>query len=66
MNIFFSVLTKESGKDEEFLNLYKDSISFYVKEPKFAFLVNIFVKIFNNFDLCKLLFKEFKKILKKS
>lgn len=29
-------------------------------------MINIFVKIFNNLDLCKLLFKEFKKILKKS
>ena len=28
-------------------------------------MINIFVKIFNNFDLCKLLFNEFKKFLKK-
>ena len=33
MNIFFSTLTKESGKEEEFLSLYKDSINLYGKDP---------------------------------
>ena len=35
-------------------------------EKTLTLLINIIVKIFNNLDLCKLLFIEYKKILKKS
>ena len=67
MNIFYSVIVEESGKNEKLLNiLYNESISLYGNEPNFSLLINIFVKIYKDFYLCKLLFNEFKKFLKKA
>ena len=63
--IFYSALTKETGKEEEFSKFYQEAINLYGKEPTFEFLIKIFVKIFNNLDLCKQLFQKFKNILKK-
>ena len=65
MNIFYSALTTDTGKEEAFSNLYKDSISLYGKEPSFEFLINIFIKSFKNLELCGKLFEEFKNTLKK-
>ena len=66
LNIFNSVIEKESENNEIYLNLYKDSINVYGKAPSFEFLINIYVKIYKNLDMCKLLLKEFKKTLNKS
>ena len=63
--IFYSALIKETGKEEDFSKFYKEAINLYGEEPTFEFLINIFVKIFNNLDLCKQLFEKFKNILKK-
>ena len=60
--IFYNALVE---KEDEIKELYKDSINLYGKSPSLDFLVNIFEKIFNDFDMCKLLFKEFKNSLKK-
>ena len=65
MNIFYSALTKEAENEETLSYLYKDSMVLYGKNPTFEFLVNLFVKVYNNLDLCKLLLKEFKNSLKK-
>ena len=64
MNIFYSAITSSSGNDKALTNLYVDSITLYGKNPSFEFLINIFVKIYNNIDLCFSLFKEFNKNLK--
>lgn len=44
--------------------MYVDSITLYGKNLSFEFLINIFVKIYNNIGLCFSLFKEFNKNLK--
>ena len=64
LNIFFSAITTSSGNDKALSNLYIDSIKIYGKNPSFEFLINIFVKIYNNIELCVSLFKEFNKNLK--
>ena len=49
LNIFNSVLSKESDNDEVYPHLYKDSISLYGKTPSFELLINnIYVKIYKN------------------
>ena len=65
MNIFYSALTKEAENEGVLSSLYKDSIILYGKNPTFEFLVNLFVKVYNNIDICKMLLKEFKNSLKK-
>ena len=65
MNIFYSAITKEDENEESLSSLYKDSIALYGKNPTFEFLINLFVKVYNNLDICKLLLKEFKNNLKK-
>ena len=59
-NIFYSALTKETGKEEEFSSFDKDSINLYDKEPTFEFLINIFVKIFNNLKYVRCFSKNLK------
>ena len=50
MNIFYSALTKEAENEEALSYLYKDSIAFYGRNPTFEFLINLFVKVYNNLD----------------
>ena len=65
MIIFYNALTKGIGNEDLLSNLYKDSIKLYGKKPTFEFLINIFVKVYNNIDLYPLILKEFKNTLEK-
>jgi len=59
MNFFTEALTaqKETDKLE---TLYSDSIKLFSKTPKFHFLINIFVHVYNT-KLCSSLLEEFSK-----
>ena len=65
MNIIYSILNKENDYKEMLPFFYKDTIQLYKKSPNFEFLINIFIKVYNNLDICKMLFKEFKLTLEK-
>ena len=58
MELFFSSIKE----DKELVNkLFTETINLYSKNPKFNFLIEIFVKIYRDKDLCTKLLNEFKK-----
>ena len=60
-NYFLEALNKNS--EEKYLDiLYKDTINLYSKKPKFEFLINLFIKLYENKNFCPLLLDEFKKM----
>ena len=54
---------EEEDKRKEILNiLFNDSIELYSKKKGFGFLISLFLKIYQNEDLCPELLKRFKKL----
>ena len=50
----------ETGQKNKLNNLYNDTIELYSKHPKFQFLINIFINIYENKEICPKLIEEFK------
>ena len=65
MNYFMESL-KESKEDDKSDILFADSIILYSKNPRFDFLINIFLNVYENKDLCSKLLNEFNKNCEKS
>ena len=60
MNYYIESLNE--SKEENKLNiLFNDSINIYSKKPRFEFLVNIFIHVYNDENLCSKLLSEFDK-----
>ena len=58
---FLEALNKNN--EEKYLDiLYKDTIDLYSRKPNFEFLINLFIKIYENKTFCPLLLDEFKKM----
>ena len=57
MNIFIESLIQNKEPLDKF---YKDTIYLYSLYPKFDFLIDIFLKVYENKKLCTLLLSEFK------
>ena len=59
LDIFLEALKKndEEGKNDA---LYKDTIDLFEKKKGFSFLISLFVKIYENKELCTLLMAKFK------
>ena len=51
----------ESKEDDKLDILFIDSIKEYSKKPRFEFLINIFINVYKNIDLCSNLLNEFDK-----
>lgn len=57
---FFAEFLKQSQQEKRMDDLYIDSIELYSKHPIFQFLIDIFIKIYDNKNVCPSLIKEFK------
>lgn len=58
--IIFAEFLKQSQQDNRLDDLYIDSIQLYSKQPIFQFLIDIFIKIYDNKKVCPSLIREFK------
>ena len=59
-NLFYNSL-KKLEQQSLYDDLYNDTIDLYSHYPKFDFLINIFVKVYQNKNICPKLLGEFKK-----
>ena len=59
MEYFIEALDKKNG-DNKLISLYNDSINLCTKKPKYSFLINIFVHVFN-IELCSKILSIFSK-----
>ena len=59
MEYFIEALDKKNG-DNKLISLYNDSINLCIKKPKYLFLINIFVHVFN-IELCSKILSIFSK-----
>ena len=56
------IFNESLSKNEELLTkFYEDTIELYSLYPKFDFLIEIFIKVYENKNLCPLLLAKFKK-----
>ena len=60
MNHYIKSLT-EADQSNKLNYLYNDTIELYSKHPKFEFLINIFINVYENKKICPKLMEEFKK-----
>ena len=61
LDIFLEAL-KRNNEDKKANILYKDTIDLYEEKKGFSFLISIFVKIYDNEELCKLLLHRFREM----
>ena len=61
LDIFLEAL-KRNNEDKKANILYKDTIDLYEEKKGFSFFISIFVKIYDNEELCKLLLHRFREM----
>ena len=58
LDLFFEAL-KENKEENKMKELFQETIELYSKKKGFSFLISLFVKVYQEKDLCKILIKNF-------